>query len=106
MKTKRHYEYGNAKFMRVGTMICCACGKRIKEGLYRYHETADAFVPCHRACCEDDPAWERLDREDAEQKRLRAMYCDDALAFYTKWGSVDDADFMDAVREAKHGGDV
>lgn len=94
---KRHYEYAHARSCQVGKMRCCSCGKKITEGQYRYHETEDAYVPCHRACCPTDPHWQALDREEEEVKARRREYEIDVLAFYDKWGALDDDDFMSIV---------
>jgi hypothetical protein len=48
-------------------MQCCACGKPINEGEYRYRETMTAFIVQHRACCKADPNWRRMEA-DAERR--------------------------------------
>ncbi|MEB0133439.1 MULTISPECIES: hypothetical protein [unclassified Pseudomonas] len=98
-RKNRNYDYADASYQLVGTMQCCACGKKITEGPYRYHETADAYVPCHRACCPDDKRWKELDDSEAGQAIRHKEYCADVLAFYDKWGGLDDDDFMSIVNK-------
>ncbi|TLG91350.1 hypothetical protein FEM54_13505 [Pseudomonas edaphica] len=97
----RHYRYASAPNQQVGLMRCCACGKKITEGLYRYHETEDAYVPCHRACCPADPKWQEIDTADENSRIRHEQYCADVLQFYDKWGALDDDDFMSIVINRK-----
>ncbi|MCQ9423441.1 hypothetical protein NRB16_07895 [Pseudomonas sp. LJDD11] len=96
---KRHYNYAHAPQCQVGKMRCSSCGKKITVGQYRYHETADAYVPCHRSCCPNDPHWAELDRLDEETRLRRKQYESDVLAFFDKWGALDDEDFMSIVNQ-------
>ncbi|GKQ44406.1 hypothetical protein [Pseudomonas syringae] len=93
-RKNRRYQYADTSYCSVGTMQCCACGKKITEGPYRYHETTDAYVPCHRICCEDDPKWLELDRQEQASIERRKLFEVDVLAFYDKWGWPDDEEFM------------
>jgi len=88
----KRYDYVDVATCRVGLMRCCVCGKKITTGQYRYHETTKAYVPCHRACCEGDPMWAKLDQEEEERQAYEAAYkaaCDEFLA---KWGSFPEED--------------
>jgi hypothetical protein len=96
-RKNRHYNYADARNQQTGTMQCCVCGKKITEGPYRYHETKDAYVPCHRACCPEDPKWLKMDQQEQESIEIRRLYEADVLAFYDKWGALDDEDFMSIV---------
>lgn len=71
---------------QVGLMICTACRQPITDGEYRFRETEDAYLPQHRSCCQSDPNWLRLDRE--EQKRLdyHRRRQADFDAFVKEWG--------------------
>lgn len=94
---KRHYNYASAPQYQVGKMRCCSCGKKITEGQYRYHETADAYVPCHRSCCPTDLKWAEMDALEVENQRRRKEFEADVLAFFDKWGYLDDEDFIQIV---------
>ena len=59
---KRNYTYNDASNSSHGIMSCFACGKPIREGRYRTHETAQAYVNCHEKCCLDDPTWVQLNQ--------------------------------------------
>jgi hypothetical protein len=93
----RRYQYVHFRYCRVGKMRCCSCGKKITEGQYRYHETENAYVPCHRACCPNDPQWNVLDQADKDAAIRRQEFEIAVLAFYDKWGPMDDDDFMSIV---------
>jgi hypothetical protein len=93
-RKNRHYYYADARYQKSGTMQCCACGKKITEGPYRYHETTDAYVSCHRSCCPEDPKWLALDQEEQASIERRRLFEADVLAFYDKWGASDEEDFM------------
>lgn len=58
---------------RFGTMNCGACGKDITEGDYRVYQKSGGhdwhYVTHHRACCADDPNWEKRDRHAAKHDR-------------------------------------
>lgn len=88
--------YADAATSRVGLMICSACGKHIENGQFRYRETAEAYIPQHRACSEEDPNWARLDREDEKHRQKFQALEKDARDFIAKWGVVDLSDFEDA----------
>lgn len=89
MSRKRHYVYVALPWSSVGLMCCSCCGKKITEGQYRYFETEEAYVPQHRACCEDDPEWKQLDKEQAIREQQRSDMLADAIAFRDKWGVTD-----------------
>lgn len=93
----RHYQYVDVRYCQVGKMRCCSCGKKITEGQYRYHETENAYVPCHRSCCQKDPHWAVLDEAEEASKAKRKQFEADVLAFYDKWGHLDEDDFMSIV---------
>lgn len=93
-RKNRHYYYADVRYQKSGTMQCCACGKKITEGPYRYHETTDAYVSCHRSCCPEDPKWLALDQEEQASIERRRLFEADVLAFYDKWGAPDEEDFM------------
>ncbi|AXQ68940.1 hypothetical protein HOU00_gp185 [Caulobacter phage CcrPW] len=80
---------------RHGEMRCGGCGKPITEGPYRVYKRTKAYdwyyVTFHRACCEDDPQWAKLDAaREASLARDQRLYAA-AVRFRDKW-QVDDLD--------------
>lgn len=96
-RKKRNYRYADAGSQICGKMQCCKCGKKITDGLYRYHETAEAYVSCHKACCPEDPQWLKIELQEKCESDRRKLFESDVLDFYDKWGELDDDEFMSIV---------
>lgn len=88
----KRYDYADAATCSVGLMSCCVCGKKITNGEFRYHETTKAYVSCHRACCEDDKMWKKLDKEQKDREDYAKAYEQACKEFLEKWGSFPEED--------------
>lgn len=88
----RHYNYANdARTHRCGLMRCSVCNKPIEAGAFRYYEKRDAYVTQHRACCEEDAMWAKIDAAAAAGAAKQKARSDACRAFKAQWG-VDELD--------------
>ncbi len=96
MGKKYHWTYANKSWASYGTMRCTACGKQVTEGDYRVRETEEAYLVQHRACCENDPYWAKLDKEIIEQYESMKLRLAAFREFKKQW-NVDIEEFDDEI---------
>ncbi|MDF9778914.1 hypothetical protein [Pseudomonas baetica] len=85
---KRGYQYLDAKQAQHGPMICASCGDQILTGQYRVSEQPEAYVVEHRNCCDHDPSWMLVDKEQRDKKAYAAEYVQACKAFQLKWNTT------------------
>lgn len=86
----KRWNYSHAEICRVGTMICTACRQKINDGMFRYRETDDAYLPQHKACCADDPEWAHIETRRQKQEAYFVRRKDALQAFINEYGAPDD----------------
>ncbi len=89
--SQKSYQYSSMPETSHGRMICCTCGKRIKDGRYRVRERPDEYVTWHEECCADDPMWETIRRNSEREEARRQRFIQAVRVFKEEWG-VDDLD--------------
>lgn len=89
--SQKNYQYSSTPGTSHGQMICCACGKKIKEGRYRVREKPGEYVTTHESCCSDDPMWTVILERDAREAARRGRFIRACQEFREVWG-VDDLD--------------
>lgn len=92
------WNYSTAPGQITGRMQCCACGKPIKAGQYRYRMGSTGYINQHRACSADDPRWLRGDQAAQKVAQFEAARRTAFDEFVAKWGPADD--LIDAALSA------
>lgn len=96
----KRWTYSDASICQVGTMICTACRQPIKDGALRYREDDSGFLPQHRACCPDDPEWEKIVKRQQEHAAFYERRKAALQAYVNEFGAPDD-DMIDEVMRTR-----
>lgn len=95
--SKKLWNYHDARYARLGLMICASCGNTIDSGMYRSRDAGDRFINHHRSCSLNDKKWAEIDSE----KIKRIAYLRDRLSafisFRDKWLTCDLDDEIDSM---------
>lgn len=81
-------------------MRCNTCKKGIK-GQYRswFSYKLDGYINDHKACCIDDPMWNKLENNELKLKEYHKSLLDACQEFKEKWNVDELDDLIESLEE-------
>ena len=94
---KNLWSYHDARYTKLGVMVCASCGNAIDSGMYKSRDAGDRYVNHHKACSLTDKKWVEIDTANMGhivylRERLAA-----SVAFRDKWKMCDLDDEIDSM---------
>lgn len=83
------WSYHDARYTRLGLMICASCGNAIDSGMYRSRDAGDRYVNHHKACSLSDKKWTEIDAANKNRIAYLRERLSASVAFRTKWKMCD-----------------